>query len=699
MNMQKIKTRHGSPQQQKGIATVLLVVLVGIALTATSLGIMHSLRSTQEKSVAVNAVTHAQTGVWAGAEALRRYLVTLDETALLGLPQTFAITLNDGAYGDIKAQAVSVTTAGAGVYRVAAEIINVHAAAQSSAALGVTIEITAGSSSTPSQLTAALNFYDYLIVQGGINFVAPTNGSTEVTIDGSFEAINSGLDSVSTVRATGSATVGGAVNLERIISNDDVIIKQGAWVAEVQTQGAVYVGCSPGTCGSNGPSEFPNGSGGAGVAAANGGVFIQTDQQVITADSRQNILVYKGAHGDLTARGNIELHSAASDVAAQGDVTVHSIITQTDSITSEGNLYCPTSDNMRLGDVSINGVLGAGCVLNTYNTTSNQVGATNSVQVIEEIDPLVIPPIMVDVWTLKEDANFAFEYDTANNTAKVTVKNINNVPDGTYFIAKYADNAWAYICETVNSSGICTAPSTRYFPVCTTSGEWASSSCINYNAGTNTWNVSGTSLAPGVMWFDGNLSMHLWYTYTTVLATGNVAGNGNMKNAAVNYGAYAEICEAKGDMPDGSDTWGYNVRYNNLYESFYPSNLCDVNTQTYQPMPIGNVAIASGGYDPDGAGAYAGGNVELAASSTLWGTVLAGGYLKTHGATNINGYVVAAALDDNVTSTNELDGATTIDLSVISEHFNPALIPISGSSPTSSGSSTPAAKLLWARYL
>ncbi|MEY4589507.1 MAG: hypothetical protein RL497_1583, partial [Pseudomonadota bacterium] len=74
-----------SPKNQNGIATVLIIVLVGLGLTATSMGIIHSVRSTQQKQIAAHAITHAQAGAWTGVEVFRRYLASLTTVQLTAL--------------------------------------------------------------------------------------------------------------------------------------------------------------------------------------------------------------------------------------------------------------------------------------------------------------------------------------------------------------------------------------------------------------------------------------------------------------------------------------------------------------------------------------------------------------------------------------------------------------------------------------
>ena len=73
----KLKTK----KQQQGIATVLIVLLVGVALTASTLGVIYSVKSTQNKQVTSHATSNAQSAAWALAEAVRSYL-ELDTTDL-----------------------------------------------------------------------------------------------------------------------------------------------------------------------------------------------------------------------------------------------------------------------------------------------------------------------------------------------------------------------------------------------------------------------------------------------------------------------------------------------------------------------------------------------------------------------------------------------------------------------------------------
>lgn len=88
-----------APSQQRGMATILIIMLMGLALTVTALGVMYSVRTSQEQQVTVHAATHSQAGVWTAAEAVGLYLKELDKTALMAFnpekPLKFKINDNN----------------------------------------------------------------------------------------------------------------------------------------------------------------------------------------------------------------------------------------------------------------------------------------------------------------------------------------------------------------------------------------------------------------------------------------------------------------------------------------------------------------------------------------------------------------------------------------------------------------------------
>ena len=77
--------RRAARTRQRGIATVLIVLLTGLGLTAGVLGTVSYVRDLQEQDRTAHAQTQAQMKAWTGAEVVQQYLGQLDGTALAAL--------------------------------------------------------------------------------------------------------------------------------------------------------------------------------------------------------------------------------------------------------------------------------------------------------------------------------------------------------------------------------------------------------------------------------------------------------------------------------------------------------------------------------------------------------------------------------------------------------------------------------------
>ena len=56
------------PNTQSGFATVLVVLLVGLAVAASALGTAYYINTSQRTLVSSHALTNAQSGAWSGVE-------------------------------------------------------------------------------------------------------------------------------------------------------------------------------------------------------------------------------------------------------------------------------------------------------------------------------------------------------------------------------------------------------------------------------------------------------------------------------------------------------------------------------------------------------------------------------------------------------------------------------------------------------
>lgn len=692
--------QSGFPKKERGIATILVVVLVGVALTASAMGIMHSLRATQEKQVAIHAVTHAQTGVWAGAEAFRRYLGTLTPADILALKSTMTLQVGNGAdFGSMSLQNVDVDDL-ADSYKVTATIVNAHGNARASAAVQVVYEVEKVETCPGCvKLTAALDFHDDLDVGGGITITMPAGVKPTINVDGDVSMMNLAPMSLGILNTTGSVRLDSNMRVDEIYSNGNVSLTGDARALKVTTRGTVTTA----------------GSGGAQVIWANGAVSLVGVYRSDAVNTLSTITVSSATHGLLKAQGNVTARDGAGieSVQTRGDLIVNAgtsnpLVTTT---VAHGNLSCTPATWSNFTSVSLNGVVNPGCagplaLSNLVTPTKVLKNQSNSVTVMSEIPPITIPRMVVDVWTLKQYANYVFEWDSSKNRTKVTVKNIGAVADGEYWIGKYADNQQDYLCKTFDAGGKCLTP-TAALQTCIGHSEWNPCLTPAYDTTNKTWTFDGKSALPGVLWFKGNVNLNNGYNYSTVLATGNVITGGQMRIQSVNYAGFDPICKAtpSADYPDGyaGDTAAKN-NFKTLFADQYPKNLCDMTALKYKPMDVGNIAIAAGGYDPAGAGAYSGGDINLGANNGVYGIVLAGNYLITGGDTKIYGHVSAAVQGTKGIKDNKLGGSTTLDLTRGNQNYDPGKVPdmTGGACPNCEGlndAEPGETKLLWSKYL
>lgn len=314
-----------------------------------------------------------------------------------------------------------------------------------------------------------------------------------------------------------------------------------------------------------------------------------------------------------------------------------------------------------------------------------------AVTLMEELQPFSMVRPTVDAWAVRNQANYIFEYDSGD--IRVTVSNVNDIADGTYYLGSYpyegGRDHLQYLCDAVDGAGNCTAPSSRTHTIC--QGHSTSNACFSYDNSAKTWTVDGKNIAPGVVWFDGNLNISNGTYYNSFFVTGDITTAGAMKTYGVNYADYDVICNNNFPVSPTSD-----------FADLYPTNLCDTASSELVYSALGNVVLLAGGNDPDTGGVYKGGNITLGASNELFGTVLAGNYFDTMGDTTVHGYVTAAANTSIGSGSNDLGGKTTIDLTNLPPNYRPDEVPLFDNAGTCSSSCMTAsakAEVLWSRYL
>lgn len=684
MKRQLSLSQTPSARSQRGIATILIVVLIGVALTATAMGIMHSMRSTQEKHVAVHAATNAQVGAWAGVEAFRRYLETLDSATLdTGLPEEIPLAIGTGgeSYGSMTVKDVLVTNAGDS-YRVNATIINTLDAAHASAAIGVVYEVgKVGDCPGCVKLTAALDFHDDLEVEGDIEFILPEHFKPNINVDGNVRIKHTNLTSLGVLTATGAVDLDSGVHVEEIYSNDDVSLTGSARADKVTTLGSVTTG----------------GNGGASIIWANGSLTLDGSYPTSAGNTRSTIHIKPGAgyQGPMIAQGNVTLDRPTQDIQTKSNVIINyeysDPSTPVKNIIAEGDLLCPVGSLVNFNNVSVNGSIGTGCtaVRDAIGTKATE-GAANSVSVMTELQPFTVPRLVIDVWTLENYANYIFRWNTEENRPQVVVNNIKGIASGTSYWMSHSASSCAKL-DITKADDDCSSVTDK-INLCVGEDSW----CFSYKESTKTWVVehSNKSILPGILWFEGNVDIANNTSYSTVLATGDITlSSGGVHLYSVNYAGYDIMCEANADIS------GYNSHYRNQI----PENLCNTSEQKYLPLDVGNIGLAAGGYNPADNGDYSGGNITLESTNHIYGSVLAGNYLRTRGHTNVYGFVSAAVQGGQQADKNLLGAKTTMDLTRGNEHYNPNIIPdmTDGACPDCEdlgNAETGGAKVLWSKY-
>lgn len=625
--------RARAPRHQRGMATILIIILAGLAITATSLGMMYAVRNTQEAQMASHALVPAESRAWSGVELMRLYL-----TKKQALGQLTDITAGAQTQTDapgITFQIVNGYNSAAATPRIVVNVTGTSGAGTRSAA-SATIQavytVVAGTSTgTGSSPIATLTFQNGITLSGDIKVLGGKNAN--FVVDGNV-SLSGSATGISTVQSTGDIVISGGIQVPEVFANGSLTMN-GSAAATLKGSAIKWIN---------------NSSGG-------------------------------GTQGVLRTNGYINMGGkSATEAYAISDITITNGGATLGKIRSGANVTCPGTWWNNFDSIQ------------SAKTTNCVSGAKVVAQVpTSELTPLTgikVTKTKVDANDYKASANYVFEYE--NGKRKVTVKNINGLTDGVYYLGNYGwlnnRGNYDYLCAAVDANNNCTSPVTPTSATRTIcQGNSTSNPCFDYNASSSTWKVSGVNLAPGVLWFKGNLDMSNGEYYNTVVASGNIMTSGSHKLYALNYAGYAVVCANTFKKSTTSD-----------FAGLYPTNFCDISAKKMKANALGNIAYLSGSYTGT---TFSGGQINIAASSEIFGSVLAGDQVITGGSTTIHGYVNSAGQGSS--TTNNWGGSTTIDLRDLPDTFVPGEVPSGeGSTPcTQDCSSGGSVNVTWTRYL
>jgi hypothetical protein len=659
-----------SAKKQSGLATVLIVLLVGVSMTVIAMGLAKSVKSTQYQQVAAHATTNSQSAAWAAVQIFKQYLQQLDydNIELIQTDTKIPITLAGGSQ-ILSATVVAIDTslkATDGI-RVTTNIKASDENAQASSVIQVVYLVANTVCDICQILEGHLDLFDNTFLGGDIKIEKPASVKSTVNVDGDVNAINISLDGVTYLNATGDITLGSAVPVEEVYTNGDLILDGSANVAKGSALGRAIL----------------KNNGSAGLIYANGDLEFNGGIVGIANTLGDATLTNYVAHGSIYANGSVAVFSPVQKVRARGNITLNQWAPATD-IATQGNLTCPSAYWNLFGSLAAQSTL-INCPAPSANVKQ---GVAVEVPIMDLLPPFVRVKPKIDVWAIKAEANYQFEFIAGK--IKVTVKNVNSIGDGTYFLGTYPFSGgrghYDYLCDAVDASGNCTSPATLTKTIC--QGQSTSNACFSYDSASQTWTIDSKNIAPGVAWFEGNLNLSNGQYYNTFAATGDITTAGGMKTYAPNYIGYNAICSVTFPLNTTTD-----------FANMYPTQLCDLGSGQLAYAAIGNVTLMAGGYNPSAGGVYQGGNITLSASNELFGTVLAGSYFDTAGDTIVHGYIAATANKGG--GTNDLGGKVVINLNNLPATYNPNEVPLFDGDTCQSSCAPPAESILvlWSRYL
>ncbi|WP_416462695.1 hypothetical protein [Rubrivivax gelatinosus] len=288
------------------------------------------------------------------------------------------------------------------------------------------------------------------------------------------------------------------------------------------------------------------------------------------------------------------------------------------------------------------------------------------------------PRVTVDAYALKPQANFVFTGVDGSGNPRLEAKGINGLEDGSYYVAGNASGGRNYLCRAVTGT-TCVSPLLK---LCQGYSDY--NSCLSYASGN--WTLQGKTMLPGVLWFEGNLTISNGVWVNTFLATGDISTAGGVKVYAPNYAGSDYTCLGRASSGLGLAAWSSY----GFATTDYATQLCKGTPLELGGAAIGNIALLSGGLKDEGS--FVGGNILLGSSNEIYGSVLAGQYLNTSGSTVVAGSTYSAAQGGSTTRTsNQQGGSTTIKVPAGSGAYDP------GTTPCITGCSTPGAdNVVWA---
>ena len=655
------------PNSQRGFATILIVLLVGLAVAASALGTAYYIKTSQRTLVSSHALTNAQSGAWSGVEIFRKYLLSRSESDLTKLNgESLTLNVQGGRALSVNSITTSQVSTNPNIYRVVANVQNKSDSSEASSTIQVVYEVSpnSGSSSTPedtngnSTLTGAMNFYGGLTTTGDIN-LSNAGKKAIINVEGNVNKSSNGggvsLTGVKRLNATGSVELASNTSVEEVYSNKFIIISGGASVTKMASA-LQYIRMNSGGA--------PNGD------------FIAGNSSKIATNAIKKEDVYV----------SIENSGRVNSINTLNKVSITGGGANIGTVIAAGKVNCPGTwwssyTSMKASNFD------SSCSTNNRSDL-NGIQPLNAIEV-SEISAESKPIVNALSSEYKGAAQYIIYFDSTDNLEKVNVQENINSSSATY-TTYLLDKKNGFLCKTLNANKQCTTPVIKLAPQL----KNQKSNFIDYDKTTRLWTVeesnpnwsdgasSTPSFVPSIVLFMGSLNLRLGRYTNTFLATDDITYGGSVELFSPNFAGDTKVCNLSSD---------YKIQ----------PNLCSAGKLTN--LPIANIALLAGSCSDDSSvgacqGSYSGGTITLGQSAKVHGNVIAGNVLKTSGDTKVYGSVLAAALG-SVGSGSLLDGSTKIDFNGLDDNKTTITLPSKNEEVSDGTSEKLIVKVKWARYI
>ena len=182
--------------QQRGIATILILILVGFATLGAVTGVIIQVRSTQEQGMALHASTQSQAKAWAGVEVVRQYLFGLqgadkwdDLTTAIAGASTNPVNIDISTMTGLTAAVVDYKSVSGTEYITVniAAVTGANTKAASSSTVQVVYSYAEATTSAPPSKNV-LVFNDSLTLEGNVELINNSAESYNLNVTGNLVA-------------------------------------------------------------------------------------------------------------------------------------------------------------------------------------------------------------------------------------------------------------------------------------------------------------------------------------------------------------------------------------------------------------------------------------------------------------------------------------------------------------------------------